>query len=105
MKCPTYKLMLTNSLAGISDEERTRIEKILDTVSKNDYCFTIEWTPLSDICKYTLSIIVLRRSKEEAEPVTKVIEELLNTNGFRAERFSTILLWDEEAKRYASYIN
>lgn len=97
MECPTYKVMLLNSKSAISDIEMEQIKSLLSDISETDYYITIEHTPFNSTCHYTTSIIVLKRSYEEAEPISNKIETSLKEHGIEAKRFKSTLLWEEPA--------
>ena len=100
MLIKTYKLLVIESIVGISDEERMKIESILSEISDNDYCLSIDPTPFNSVCKYTLSIIILRRGLEDAEKIAKEISDKLLDNGIVTKRVESSLLWDEENAKF-----
>lgn len=97
MECPTYKLLLVNSKSAICESEMEEIKTILADISDEDYFITIVYTPYNPTCHYTTSIIILRKSYEEAEPISSKIKTLLENHNIRAERCETTLLWNEPA--------
>jgi hypothetical protein len=100
MKHETYKLMLTKSQSAISHEQLENITKLLEIFSQKDYVITIEPTPLNPICRFTTSIIILKRSLEEAAPLSDEITKLLETNGEKVTKVETYLIWDEPTKHF-----
>lgn len=100
MKRKTYKLMLTKSQSAISHEQLENIFNLLEVFSKNDYVITIDPTPLNPICRFTTSIIILKRSLEEATPISDEITKLLEANGEKVTRVETFLIWDEPTKHF-----
>lgn len=100
MKCKAYKLMLTKSKSAINDKQLDSVVKLLNAFSKKDYVITIDPTPLNPICRFTTSIIILKRSLEEAAPISDEIIKLLETNGEKVTRVETFLIWDEPTKHF-----
>lgn len=100
MKHKTYKLMLTKSQSAISHRQLENIRKLLEFFSQKDYVITIEPTPFNPICRFTTSIIILRRSLVEAAPISDEITKLLEANGEKVTRVETYLIWDEPTKQF-----
>ncbi len=92
--------MLTKSQSAIRHEQLENIINLSKVFSKNDYVITIDPTPLNPICKFTTSIIILKRSLEEAAPISDKITKLLEANGEKVTRVETFLIWDEPTKRF-----
>lgn len=97
MECPTYKLLLVNSKSATNDDEMEKIKKLLSNIPESDYYITIEHTPLNPTCHYTTSIIILKSSHQEAEPIAEKIASLLSEHDIKTEKFSSTLLWKEPA--------
>ena len=103
MKCKTYKLVLPKAESAISI---VRLEKIINLIKKfpkKDYFITIEPVSLDDSihkCKFTISIIILKRSLEEAIPICDKITKLLEKNGEIATKVETFLIWDEPTEHF-----
>lgn len=97
MECPTYKLLVQHSESAINDRELKKIKSILGDVPEEDYFITITHTPFNEECPYTTSIIILRKSVKEAEPISNRISDLLTKHGIMVNRIESKLLWNESS--------
>lgn len=96
--------MLTQSTSAINDGEMLQIHEILGDFSKTEFCITVEYTPQNNISNYTTSIIILKKSYAEAEPVAQKIANVLAKHNIHFIKCNTTILWNEKIKRYAHYI-
>lgn len=79
MKCKTLKILLTNSKAMLDEHEMKKLCNIICKYSQF-YVITGEYTPYNKVARYSPSIIIEKKSKEEAEPIANEIMELLKAN-------------------------
>ena len=100
MKCITYELILTNSIAALSDLELKKIVEALKDIPEADYYIRIHHTPLNRTAEYSIGIIILRKSLKEAEPVSTHIREILTSLDINIQLSETTLLWDEYSEHY-----
>lgn len=97
VKCETYIAMLTKS---------PRTQELEETICsalkkyENDIFIAAQPTPLNKITSYTLSITVLRKSLEEAEPIYQLINDELEKLGISAIKEKTCLWYGEDAIKF-----
>ena len=97
----TYQLFILHDSLAFEDNLQEKFRKMLLDIDDHEYLVTVNPTPNVE-SKFSATVIIIKESLEEAQPLRDKIYGILKRNGYNVYRQETILLWGNDVPRYFS---
>lgn len=99
----TYQVFVLHDSLAFENNLQEKFQKMLMDIDDHEYFVTVNPTPNVE-SKFSATVIIIKESLEDAQPLCNKICNILTQNGYTVFCQETILLWGNDVPCFSAEI-